>query len=328
MKSNKILKRHSIRTDFVLLLHLSILGLFFAIWLLFSLLMTVSGEDIFYSFGEFLYACLIILIVAAFISVISVALSNVLKQDWWIAVPGLLLLLGTPLIGLMITWIGKQIARWFYLATTSDLQRTKLILDMTVKPRKGIIYPEPVQPDKENGQDVSITPEEIEKKSKKQTAELREKKEKQLVIQAKPALPRFFGLWQCVLAALFGGAFAGGMLLAFNYKHLQERRNYIIGIIISLLGQFALLMLMSSFSYVEAAMPVLISIVSGISIGVYFWYKELQHEDIKHAIELKKAEKRSWWVVIGFVVLSWLIIVVFYPLVEEIIWSLNMPFIY
>jgi hypothetical protein len=311
-------EKNSFRTDFVLLLHLSIIAFFTAGWFLLLLILSASGERILRDGADFFMAFVFPLIFGTFLSVIAVSLSNILRQKWWIALFGTILLLGTPLIAWVITWIGKQIARFFYLATPSDLEKTILVLNMKVTPR---MEKESATYDSEAAR-LETLPlvKEVNVESVKAPKARSETK------KPKPDLPQFFSLWQCAIASLFGGVFAGGLMLSANYKHLQERRNYIIGIIVSLVGQFALLMLVIGLSYSDSSAVALIPIVLGISIGVYFWHNELQQEEIEHALESESAKKRSWWVVIGFVVLAWIFIAIFNPLAEEIVWAMDMPF--
>jgi hypothetical protein len=315
----QVAERNSFRTDFVWLLHLSIIAFFTAGWLVFILIMAASGERILRDGFDFFMVFIFPLIFGTFLSVIAVALSNVLRQKWWIALFGTIILLGTPLIAWVITWIGKQIARFIYLATPSDLERTILVLNMKVKPRKEMEignYDFDSVPLMET---LALEKEGKTESSKAPKTQIEAKKSKHV-------LPRFYGLWQCGIAALFGGVFAGGLLLSLNYKQFQERRNYIIGIVVSFVGQFALLILLIGLSYSDTSALAIIPIVLGVFISVILWYSELQQEDIEAVNYAKESEPHSWWMVIGIIILSWIFVAIFNPLAEEIVWALDMPF--
>jgi hypothetical protein len=312
-------ERKSIRTNFVLLLHFCIIAFFVAGWFIFVFIMALSGERILHYTEDYFIVFIFPLVFGAFLSVISVALSNILRQKWWFAVLGTIFLLGTPLLAWVITWIGKQIARYFYLATPSDLEKTILVLNMSVQPRNEFI-------------DQTAEPAPVVEKApvepKKITEPLKTPQKSIPVAPApvKSAKPLYYGLWQTTIAALFGGVLAGGLMISLNYKNLKEKSNYITGLAISIVGQFFLITLNAGLAYSDTYMITKISILLAVAICVYLWQRELQNEDVEDAISTNKGQKRSWWGVVALVVLSWVFFGLFNGLAEEIIWSLDMPF--
>ena len=314
-------EKNSFRTDFILLLHLSIIALFTAGWLVFVLIMAASGERILRDGSDYFMVFIFPLIFGSFLSVIAVALSNILRQKWWIALFGTIILLGTPLIAWIITWIGKQIARFFYLATPSDLERTILVLNMKVRPRK-----------EKEGIDQVMDPvafvEELpfEEVVNEDPFEAVQKEVAVGSTKAKSVPPSYFGLWQTTFAALFGGVLAGGIMISLNYKNLKETSNFVIGLAISAIGQFVLMVITVGLAYSDFYLMTLIPILLAMPICVYLWQRELQNEDIENAISLRAGKRRSWWGVVVLIVLTWIFYGIFNSAAREIIWALDMPF--
>jgi hypothetical protein len=289
----------SIRMNFILLLLLSITAILVSFWLFFVSIAMVAGESIFQSMDSLWFdlfmAFLFPLIVGILISSFSIILSVILRQKWWIAVPGTIILLGTPLIAFAITWIGSQIARLFYLATPKDLQLTKRLLKMTIKPRKGYL-----PGDGENGAET------ISQKS------------------------YLFSLWQSTIAAIFGGFFGGGLVLSLNFKKMGGKNYFGLALIISLLLQFALVVVITGVSrmYPHPDFVILIPFMLAIPISIYLLHYELQNEEIELAISTGQVEKESWWSVLGLILISFLFNVLCIFPAYEILMNLNSPILY
>ena len=261
-------EKKTIRNHFIFLLLSCITGFLVMLWFFVLIIAVLAGETLFYSidslavdlFQVFILPILLCITIAA----LSIAMSIILRQKWWIALLGTIFLLGMPLIGFAITWIGSKLAYPFYLPTSRDMQQTKRILKMTVKPKNG-------QPSTEE--------------------------------EYAPAGLYFFTLRQSTIAALFGGFFGGGLSLAINHKNLGEKSSYRWWIAIGLLLQFggiaAFFAIVDYYRYLDYVM--ILPFLLAIPVLIYLWHHEAQETIINNAIANQKAEQESWWRVIGLI---------------------------
>lgn len=290
----------SVRKNFILLLFLTIAAIVILCWFSFVFLAFISGAPIFQDESSLLLDIFMVFVFPFFIGglagLLSLIFTALLRQKWWISVPVSILLLGLPLAAYMTTWIASWIARLFYIATPEDAERTKRFLSMSIAPAEEAVDPEVEKMLRlkrllDNG---IITPDEFEAQRQKVVSA-------GSVSAAAPARPRYFSLWQVVVAAILGGFLAGAALIAINFRRLNHKDQYTGALIVCLVGYFASI-LISAFAAVVVAgfNPWLIMLIPMVyPVIVYLWHNEAQQPLLRELLTSGRAKNESWWLTLG-----------------------------
>ena len=289
---NKKIRKNGIRGDFSILLFLIVQGLLFFGWLIIWLIDRYSTNPVYrqaYSLGEFLGLLVTVFLFIFFINMIMMMLSKVVSLKWWVALPIIFLLLGTPIISWILTFIGAQIARFFYIPTVEDLIEIRKDYKITLKPQKKYL---PVY-------EVFLKAGVIEK-------------------------PYTFSLWQSTIAALFGGFLGGGLLLSVNYKQLGQKWRFAIGLVLSVLLQFFLiLMVFAILEWNEDITIVhLLPFLLFIPVLCHQIYSEFLQDKIPPLIANGEAKQASWWSIFWvFIIMLFFLLISHDPAYEILRWT-------
>jgi hypothetical protein len=258
-------RKHFIRGDFTLLLFLGTHGFIFWTWFIIWMpeLYSTTSRYIKAHLGESLLVFIILPYVLTFIATLFIMqLSVLFRIKWWNAIILTFFLLGTPFISWILTLIGTQIARLFYIPTVTDLSETKKSLLLTVKPRKKYI---------------AIY--------------------EQFMDEQPYEKPYYFSIWQSTLSALFGGFLGGGLLLSVNYKQLGDKKRFAIGLTASMLLQFILILVIYAFLELNEQVKFiyLFPFLLFIPALTNLLYKEFLQEKIATHVSAENLEKAPWW---------------------------------
>lgn len=293
------------RRNFIFLLFLSISGMVILCWALMMLIVLTTGGPIFTDpnqlsmdlFGTFVFP----LIMAVIVSLSSLILTAVLRQKWWIALPISVILLGLPLVAYIITWLASWVARLFYQPTPEDEERTRRFLSLSVMPSEK--RTETVRPDDdvESLRKLKILKDEGILSGEEFETQKQRFMDNLNAAQTYQNLPRFFSIWQAAITALFGGFFAGAVMIAINHSRLRAKDQALASVIFGFIGHLASIAISVSiatlFTTINPLFVIPITFVNPIII--YLWYNESQKPTVGQALGTKQARAESWWMVLG-----------------------------
>lgn len=244
-------------------------------WFLFIIIAALGGSTVFRNpdelFVDIFMVFIFPFIVGGTISGISLVLTALIRQKWWVSISAIIVLFGTPILALAFTWIGSLIARAFYLPSDEDKNRVKRFLNMNIIPADNNEFLNPLLGQEKN-----------------------------------ESATKLFSSIQVVAAALLGGFLGGALLISLNHKRLKETEKAKKSLIITLTGWVivsALSILLTGFvSLSQNPSILLISLIYPVII--YLWYKKSQKEQIDSLLTSKSAKSSSWLLVafIGVVV--------------------------
>lgn len=301
----------SVRKNFIILLLLTISGIVVTCWLLLMLFVIMINGPIFQDksqisldiFMVFLFPFFLALITSVF----SLILTAIARQKWWISIPLSILLLGLPLIAYTFTWLASWIARLFYISTPEDEERTKRFLSMSIVSKTE----KPISSEIERMKKIKtlldegiVTQAEFDLQKEKVLSDI----SKEITIKN---APRYFSVWQAVIAAALGGFLAGAILVAINFKRLDKKEQFRGGLIVGAAGFIISMTISAATTMIVTSLPIwlIIPVTIVYPILIYLWHNETMKDEINNLIATKQAKNESWWLVLG---ISLVVIVINY----------------
>lgn len=229
-------------------------------------------------------------------SVVSLVCTAIVRQKWWISVPLSIVLLGLPLMGYLFTWLAAWVARFFYISTPEDEERTKKFLSMAIVPQteKPPSELEQIKKMKALLDEGIVTPAEFNLQRQKLLSDI----ERETAFQN---TPRYFSIWQAVAAGALGGFLAGAVLIAINFKRLDKKEQYKSSLLVGALGFMIAVTISAATTMILTSLSawLIIPVTLVYPILIYLWHNETMQDAISNLVITKQARNESWWLVFG-----------------------------